>query len=88
MAVVHPECEMKPSFGGHLEGGVFRGDQGVRRWFSEVVPETWSELTAEPQDSSRRVTTSWSSYATSARDALAVFASTVAPFTSPSSTAC
>src|SRR5438309_150664 len=38
-------CETRPHLGG-LEGGVYRGHEGVRRWFNDVYSD-WTEFCPE-----------------------------------------
>ena len=39
------DCEARPYLGG-LEGGVYRGHEGVRRWFNDVYSD-WTEFCPE-----------------------------------------
>ena len=47
LQLTDPECEHRPALEGSVEGtGVFRGHDGVRRWWRQME-ETWSEWTVE-----------------------------------------
>jgi ketosteroid isomerase-like protein len=39
LAVVHPDAEVRPILGANVEADVYRGHEGVRRWFEDLHQE-------------------------------------------------
>jgi ketosteroid isomerase-like protein len=46
LSYLHPEGELHSAVIGNAEGKVFRGHDGIRRWFAELG-ETFEEMTTE-----------------------------------------
>ena len=49
LELCHPDIELRPSLVGGLEGTVFRGREGYRRWFEQQF-EVYDEVSFEVED--------------------------------------
>jgi ketosteroid isomerase-like protein len=49
LAGFDPDAEVRPLIGS-IEGRVYRGHAGLRRWWTDALPETWAEIEAHPEE--------------------------------------
>jgi ketosteroid isomerase-like protein len=59
IAELDPNFETKPSFGGHLEGGVFRGHEGFAGGSLRLCPKPGATSPPSRRSTSKRQTRYW-----------------------------
>jgi ketosteroid isomerase-like protein len=49
VALMHEDVEWQPAMTGGVEGAVYRGEEGMRRYFNGL-DDAWAELSVEPSE--------------------------------------